>query len=151
MKVYIGADHAGYNLKEELKAFLTDAGHTVEDVGAHSLDPDDDYPDFIIPVAEKVVGDSGSAGIVIGRFGNGEVIASNKVKGVRAALSTNVLMAQKAREHNNANVLALGAEYQTSQEAKEIVRAFLETPFSAEERHTRRLDKISDYESAHTK
>lgn len=151
MKVYIGSDHGGYQLKEELKAYLSDLGHEVEDMGAYELNPDDDYPDFVIPAAEKVAQDSESRGIVIGRFGNGEVIAANKVRGVRSALCLNELMAQKAREHNNANVLALGAEYQDAEAAKRIVKTFLETPFSGEERHKRRLEKIKNYESAHTR
>lgn len=149
MRVYIGADHGGYNLKEELKPYLVELGYEVEDLGAHSLVEDDDYPDYVLPVAEKVVGDGGSVGIVVGRSGNGEAIAANKVAGIRAAVCLNSEMARKAREHNDANVLSLGADCINSIDAKEVVKVFLETPFSGEERHIRRIRKITEYEAAY--
>lgn len=142
MKIYIGSDHGGFKLKEELKKFLSDLGHEVEDIGAHSLDPADDYPDFIFPAAEKVAQNPESTGIVIGRSGNGEAIAANKVKGIRAALCLNEDMARLAREHNQANILALGADFVDTEKAKQITKTFLETPFSSEERHKRRVEKI---------
>lgn len=145
--VYIGTDHGGFELKEEIKSWLTEWGEKSEDLGAYSKDPNDDYPDFIIPVAKKVVENPGSLGIVIGRSGNGEAIAANKVKGARAALCLNVEMAKKAKEHNNANILSLGADYTEKQEVKNIIKAFLDTPFSNDERHVRRLQKIQDLES----
>lgn len=145
MKVYIGSDHGGYQLKEELKGYLKELGYEVEDLGAHTLDPNDDYPDFVFPVAEAVAKESDSMGIVIGRSGNGEAIAANKVRGIRAALCWNEEIALKAREHNDANVLSLGADFVSVEEAKKIVKTFLETPFSEEERHKRRLQRIMDY------
>lgn len=148
MKVYIGVDHGGYQLKEELKKYLSELGYAVEDVGAHELNPEDDYPDYVFPTAESVARNSGSMGIVIGRSGNGEAIAANKVKGIRAALCWNEEVAKKAREHNDANVLSLGADYISLDEAKNIVKTFLETPFSEEERHKRRIEKISEYETS---
>lgn len=147
MKVYIGADHGGYKLKEELKPYLGELGYEVEDLGARELNPQDDYPDFVIPVGRRVIGEIGAMGIVIGRSGNGEAMVANKIKGIRAAVCLNVEMAKKAREHNGANVLSLGADYISQEEAKEVVKIFLETDFSQEERHKRRLEKIIDYES----
>lgn len=147
MKVYIASDHGGYELKEALERYLVELGHEVEDMGAHGLDPDDDYPDFVIPAAEGVARNPGSVGIVLGRSGNGEQIAANKVKGVRATLCLNPEMARKAREHNDANILSLGADYVDMETAKEIVALFLETPFSGEERHKRRIRKITAYEA----
>jgi len=144
--VYVGADHGGFNLKEVLKKWMEESGIECEDLGANSLDPEDDYPDFIIPVAQKVVLDSENLGVVIGRSGNGEAIAANKVKAIRAALCLNIEMAKKAKEHNNANILSLGADYITVDEAKKILKIFLDTPFSNEERHIRRLKKIEEIE-----
>lgn len=148
MKVYIGSDHGGYRLKEELKVFLTTEGHEVEDMGTYSVE-DDDYPDIVIPLAEKVVEDEGDLGIVIGRSGNGEAIAANKVKGARAALCLTPEMAKKARQDNHANILSLGADFIEVYEAERVVKTFLETPYSEEERHKRRVAKIKEYESAH--
>ncbi len=152
MRIYIGADHGGYQLKEELKAFLTKKGYEIEDLGAHTLDPQDDYPDFVIPTALRVAQSKpGEAmGIVIGRSGNGEAIASNKVKGIRAALCLSEEMAKKAREHNDANMLSLGGDFVDPETAKKIVETFLNTPFSNEERHVRRIQKIKEHESAHS-
>jgi ribose 5-phosphate isomerase B len=140
--VYIGSDHGGFEMKEELKKWLEENGHEVEDLGAHSMDPQDDYPDFIIPVAQKVSSNPDSLGLILGRSGNGEAIAANKVKGVRAALCLNEEMARKAKEHNNANILSLGGDYISMDEAKTILKAFLDTPFSGDERHARRIKKF---------
>ncbi|OGC59518.1 hypothetical protein A3A70_01380 [candidate division WWE3 bacterium RIFCSPLOWO2_01_FULL_42_11] len=147
-KVYIGADHGGFKLKEELKLFIEGLGFEVEDLGAHEMVEFDDYPDYIFPVAERVAsdGDSDSLGVVIGRSGNGEAIAANKVKGVRAAVCLNFVMAQKAREHNAANVLSLGADYIPREEVLHVVKTFLESKFSGDERHKRRIEKIASYE-----
>lgn len=145
--VYLGSDHGGFELKEELKKYLTERGVEMVDLGASSLNPEDDYTDFIIPVAKKVASSLDSLGIIIGRSGNGEVIAANKIKGIRAALCLNETMAEKARDHNNANILSLGADYMSVDEAKKIVKAFLETPFSEDARHIRRLKKIEELES----
>ncbi len=144
--IYLGADHGGYALKEEVKGWLTKGNIDFQDLGAYSLNPKDDYPDFIIPVAEKVASDQQSLGIIIGRSGNGEAIAANKVKGIRAALCLNEEMARKAKEHNNANILSLGADYVSLDEAIRIVEIFIKTPFSSEERHVRRIEKIKNLE-----
>lgn len=146
--VYLGADHGGYELKKEIKNYLSEHDVEVDDLGATTLDPDDDYTDFIIPVARKVASDPDSLGIIIGRSGNGEVIAANKIDGVRAAICLNEKMAEKARDHNNANILSLGADYISLEEAKKIVQKFLDTPFSNEERHVRRLKKIEEIEKS---
>ena len=148
MKVYLGADHGGYELKEELKKYLTTLRYEVEDMGARSLDPNDDYTDFIIPVAKKVASTLDNLGIIFGRSGNGEVIAANKINGIRAVLCLNEKMAEKAKDHNNANILSLGADYISLEDAKKIVQKFLETPFSNEERHVRRLKKIEEIEKS---
>ncbi len=147
MKIYLGTDHGGYELKEKLKVFLAELGFETVDMGTHTPNPGDDYPDFIFPAVEAVVGDSGSLGIVLGRSGNGEQIAANKVKGIRAALCLTNEMAKKAREHNDANVLAIGADLVSKDEAIDIVKTFIKTPFSGNERHVRRLQKIADYEA----
>lgn len=148
MKIYLAADHGGYDLKEDVKNYLQIEDYEVEDLGNTQKDPHDDYPDFIIPLAERVSVEEDSVGIIFGRSGNGEQIAANKVKGVRAALCTSPQMATKAREDDHANVLALGGDYLDFEFAKEIVESFLKTPFSDEERHMRRVNKIKEYESA---
>lgn len=146
-KVYVASDHGGFALKEEVKTYLQNEGYVVEDMGNTEMQPDDDYPDFIFPMAEQVAADGNSFGIVLGRSGNGEQIAANKVKGIRAALCTSPQMAMKAREHNNANVLSIGADYLDFEFAKEIIESFLTTSFSTDERHQRRIDKVTKYES----
>lgn len=148
MKTYIAADHGGYELKKELMEYLQEKGYVIEDMGNKEHDPQDDYADFIFPLAEKVAKEVGVTGIVLGRSGNGEAIAANKVKGIRAAVCLNVKMAKKAREHNNANILSLGADYVDIDVAKKIVDTFLETFFSKEEKYKRRVNKITSYESA---
>jgi ribose 5-phosphate isomerase B len=148
MNVYLSTDHGGFEMKEAIKKHLEQRGISIVDCGAHSFDGNDDYPDFIIPMAEKVAGDSGSLGVVLGRSGNGEAIASNKVKGVRCALCMTDEMARKAREHNNANVLALGGDYVDLEASKRITDIFIDTPYGEEARHARRIDKISVYETA---
>lgn len=148
MKVYIAADHGGFELKEELKKYLTELGYRLEDLGAYTLNSEDDYPDFVIPVAQKVSQDQKSLGIVIGRSGQGEAIATNKVKGVRTAVCFSEEMAQRTRDHNNSNILSLGADFIDTETAKRVVKVFLETPFSNAERHIRRLNKISQLEQS---
>lgn len=150
-KVYIASDHGGFYLKEEIKKELSKGDYDVEDLGNTTFDEGDDYPDFSFSLGEKVSQNSGSFGIVIGRSGNGEAICANKIKGIRAALCTSEEMAKKAREHNNANVLSLGADYIEKQELLKIVDTFLNTDFSNEERHVGRINKISEYESSQTK
>jgi len=147
MKVYLGADHGGFELKEKIKVWLGEWGYEYEDMGAKTFDEGDDYPDFVVPVARKVTRDKNGLGIVLGRSGSGEAIAANKVKGVRAAVCLNLEMAVKAREKNDANVLSLGGDYIEEAEAKRVVRAFLEVNFSGDERHVRRLKKIEEVEN----
>ena len=153
MRVHLGCDHAGFEFKELLVQWLREAGHEVLDHGAHQFDADDDYPEFCIRAAEGVVNDLArgvqALGIVIGGSGNGEQIAANKVVGVRAALAWNVEIARLARNHNNANVIGLGARMHDEATALSIVDAFLNAPFAVAQdavRHQRRIDKISDYE-----
>ena len=147
MRVHIATDHAAFELKEYLVRRLRADGVDVVDHGAATLDPDDDYPPFILACAEAVVAEPGSLGIVLGGSGNGEQIAANKVPGVRAALAASVDLARLAREHNDANVVALGGRMQPLEEGYAIVRAFLDTPFSQGERHVRRSAMINTYES----
>ncbi|MBT8226848.1 MAG: ribose-5-phosphate isomerase [Dactylosporangium sp.] len=146
MRVYLGSDHAGYELKNHLAGQLPLWGYQVIDVGPAGFDSEDDYPVFCFVAAEHVVADPGSLGVVLGGSGNGEQIAANKVPGVRAALAWNVETARLAREHNDANVIGIGARMHTLDEASAIVTAFLATPFSAAERHARRIGLIADYE-----
>lgn len=146
MRVHISTDHAAFDTKQFLAESLRAKGYEVVDHGSLAYDADDDYPNTIIPCAEAVLAESGSLGIVLGGSGNGEQIAANKVKGIRAALAYNVETATLAREHNNAQVVALGGRMHSNDEALEIVVAFLETPFSENPRHQRRLDLIDLYE-----
>jgi ribose 5-phosphate isomerase B len=149
MRVHMGSDHAGFELKNFLVQSLTDDGHEVVDHGPTSYDAEDDYPEYCIPAAEAVVGDPGSLGIVIGGSGNGEQIAANKVRGTRAALAYSVDTARLAREHNNANVMAIGARMHSQQEAWELVQVFLATSFSGDPRHARRIAMLAAYETRH--
>lgn len=146
MRIYLGSDHAGFELKAALGAHLADAGHEVTDCGASEYRADDDYPPYCIDTATRTVADPGSLGIVIGGSGNGEQIAANKVRGTRAALAYNLETATLARQHNNANVLGLGARMHTEDEAFEIADTFVNTPFSEEARHQRRIDLLTEYE-----
>ncbi len=147
MKVYIATDHAGFDLKEKIKEYLKDEGYEVEDFGAHAFDKDDDYPDFIAKAAESVSKDpDASRGIVFGKSGAGECIIANKYKNVRAFLAVNEKNVQLAREHNDANVVSLGSEIVTLPKAEVLVKLFLETKFSGEERHKRRIKKIAAIE-----
>ena len=162
MKIYIGSDHVGYGLKEKLKTYITELeeGYEVEDKGNVKYDKDDDYPDFIRPVAEAVANDVGSKGIILGGSGQGEAICAYKTKGIRAAIFYGPKEAQAeidisgkksaetfeivklAREHNNANILSLGVRFMSEDEAKFAVELFLNTKFSEDERHIRRINKI---------
>jgi ribose 5-phosphate isomerase B len=146
VRVYLGSDHAGFELKAHLADHLTTAGHAVVDVGPATYDAEDDYPPFCIEAARRVVADEGSLGVVIGGSGNGEQIAANKVPGARAALAYNVTTATLAREHNDAQLIGIGARMHTLEEAAEIVDAFLATPFSTEPRHARRIAILAEYE-----
>ena len=148
MKIYIASDHAGFHLKKQLIQYLKVKDFEVEDCGAFELDETDDYPDFIIPCAQKVAGDSSSAGIVIGGSGQGEAMCANKVKGIRAAIYNGgdaKTVGRLAKEHNNANVLSLGARFISPDDAKKAVSAWLDAEFEGG-RHVRRVDKIAKYE-----
>jgi ribose 5-phosphate isomerase B len=147
MRIHIGSDHAGLELKAELIKHLSSNGHDVTDHGPFEYDALDDYPDFCIPAAEAVAKDPSSLGIVLGGSGNGEQIAANKVKGIRAALAWSIETAKLAKEHNNANVLAVGGRMHEITFVKEIIDAFIDEPFSQDERHLRRITKISDFEN----
>ncbi|MQA27109.1 MAG: ribose-5-phosphate isomerase [Micromonosporaceae bacterium] len=149
MRVYLGSDHAGFELKGHLAVQLAHLGHKVVDVGPETYDPDDDYPAFCLVTAARVVDDAGSLGVVIGGSGNGEQIAANKVPGARAALAWSEQTARLAREHNDANLIGLGARMHTPEEALAIATAFLDTPFSGGERHSRRIGQIAEYERSH--
>ncbi len=144
MKIYIGTDHAGFELKESLIPFLRSQGHEVEDLGAHSFESLDDYPDFIRPVAEAVTQNQNARGIILGGSGQGEAMCANRVKGARAAVyyGGTVDIVVLSREHNDANILAIGARFVEEDEAKEVARVWLETSFSEEEKHARRIKKL---------
>ncbi|TCC50774.1 ribose-5-phosphate isomerase [Kribbella pittospori] len=147
MRVHIGSDHAGFELKNHLVQHLTAAGHDVVDHGPAVYDAVDDYPPYCLRTGVAVVEEPGSLGIVIGGSGNGEQIAANKVKGVRAILAWSTDTARLGREHNNANVISVGARMHSEEEATGFVETFLATDYSGEERHTRRIDMLSGYES----
>ena len=146
MRVHLGSDHAGFDLKQALVTRLGGLGHEAVDHGPAALDPQDDYPPFVLRAAEAVVADPGSLGIVLGGSGNGEAIAANKVAGVRCALAWSEETARLGREHNDANVVSLGARMHDEATAVALVEAFLQTPYSGEDRHTRRIDLLADYE-----
>ncbi len=149
MRVYLGSDHAGFELKAHLVAELSAAGHEPVDVGPSSYDAEDDYPAYCLATGAGVVGDPGSLGIVIGGSGNGEQIAANKVAGVRAALAWSEETATLSRQHNDANVVSIGARMHTAEEATALVTAFVATQFSGDPRHVRRINQVSEYEQTH--
>ncbi|QRP48212.1 ribose-5-phosphate isomerase [Amycolatopsis sp. FDAARGOS 1241] len=150
MRVYLGSDHAGFELKNHLASHLGAQGHEVVDVGPHTYDPGDDYPAYCVETARRVVADEGSLGLVIGGSGNGEQIAANKVPGARAGLGWSVETAKLCREHNHAQLLGVGARMHTAEQATAIVEAFLATPPSPDERHARRVQQLLDYERTGT-
>ncbi len=159
-KVYFAADHAGFALKNALVEHVRTLGYEVEDLGAHSLDREDDYPDFMTPLAERVAAEEGSCGVLIGGSGQGEAMCANRIKGIRAAVFYGPMRVTAAldieggrsedgydavrlpRRHNNANILSIGARFISGDEADHAVRIFLETPFSDSPRHMRRLAKF---------
>ncbi len=147
MRVYVGSDHAGYQLKGHLIADLAALGHEAVDIGPARYDPDDDYPPYCLATAARVVDDPGSLGVVVGGSGNGEQIAANKVIGARAALAWSVDTAALARQHNDANVISIGARQHSIDEAVLFIDTFLATPFSGEERHARRIAQLAEYET----
>ncbi len=159
MQVFFAGDHAGFEMKQKLIEFVRSLGHETEDMGPHSYETGDDYPDYVIPLAKKVAASTRSdlfpdsrsdlvetRGIVVAGSGQGEIIAMNRVKGARAALLAPgpqmVPLIKASRDHNDSNIFAIGARFCTLDEAKQGVTVWLETPFSGEERHVRRLEKI---------
>lgn len=160
MKVFFAADHAGYALKNALAEHVRTRGYEVEDLGAFTLEAEDDYPDFMTPLAERVAADPESVGIIVGGSGQGEAMCANRVKGVRAAVFYGPMRVTAAleieggrsedgfdavrlpRRHNDANVLSIGARFVSGEEADEAVRIFLDTPFSGSPRHARRIAKF---------
>jgi len=154
MKIFIGTDHAGYVLKEKLVSSLKEEGHEVIDKGAFEYDEHDDYPDFVIPVAEEVSKNPDNArGIIMGATGQGEAIAANKFPNVRAVVyygesksvvddESNIIV--RSREHNNSNILSLGARFLTEEQMMNAVDLWLKTPYTGSERHVRRLAKIDN-------
>jgi ribose 5-phosphate isomerase B len=150
MRIHIATDHAGLELSHFLIRELTKQGHEVFDHGPTSYDPLDDYPSFCINAALAVVADEAAGvaalGIVLGGSGNGEQIAANKVKGIRAALAWNESTAKLARDHNDANVIAVGARQHSQEEVLHPIELFIAEPFSNDERHVRRIGKIGTYE-----
>ncbi|KKW09481.1 MAG: Ribose-5-phosphate isomerase B [Candidatus Kaiserbacteria bacterium GW2011_GWA2_49_19] len=156
MKIYFAGDHAGFELKKVLMEYVKKLGNEVEDMGPFALNPDDDFPDFVIPLAKKVAENTpldppskegGEVrGVICAGSGQGEVMAANRIRGIRAAVyyGGRADIVKVTREHNNANVLSLGARFMTAEEAKIAVKTFLDTPFSNDERHVRRLKKIDD-------
>ncbi|MBU2632275.1 RpiB/LacA/LacB family sugar-phosphate isomerase [Patescibacteria group bacterium] len=165
MKIYLASDHAGFELKEKIKEFLIKKNVDVEDCGAFVLDKDDDYPDFISLAAKKVAENVDSLGIVFGGSGQAEMMVANKFKGIRCALFYSTAIAIKAvditgrlstdpyeiirltREHNNANMLSIGARFLTDNDAIKVVDFWLKTPFKGDERHVRRIEKIREIEN----
>jgi ribose 5-phosphate isomerase B len=148
VRVYLGSDHAGFELKAAVIEWLAGAGHEPVDCGPEAYHEDDDYPVYVMRAAQRVVSDPGSLGIVIGGSGNGEQIAANKIRGVRAALAWTDETARLARQHNDANVLSLGARQYPVADAVGFARVFVETPFSEAPRHVRRIQMITHYEAA---
>jgi ribose 5-phosphate isomerase B len=146
VRVYLGSDHAGFDLKQHLIGHLAQLGHEPVDCGPAAYDANDDYPPYVLRAAMRTADDPGSVGIVLGGSGNGEAIAANKVRGVRCALAYSDDTARLAREHNDANVLSLGARMCDTETAIRYAELFLATPFSADTRHARRIAQLSAYE-----
>ena len=148
MKVYLGADHGGYKLKEEIKEWLKSWNFEFEDLGAKKFEDSDDYPDYAWPVAQKVAANPGSFGILACRSGQGECIVANKMKGIRAAIAWSEHSAKAARNDDDANILCLPADYLTLDNAKALIHDFLVTPFGDEERFRRRIEKVKKIENS---
>ncbi len=146
MRVHIGSDHAGFELKAHLVRQLRQQGHDIVDHGAPTLDPDDDYPPYCLRAAAAVIGEPGSLGIVLGGSGNGEQIAANKVAGVRSVLAWSLETAELGRLHNDANVISIGARMHPPDDATAMVERFIATPFSGDGRHRRRIEMLAAYE-----
>lgn len=150
MRVHLGSDHAGLEVKQSVGEHLRALGHEVIDHGPTAYDPEDDYPPYCLRAASAVVAEPGSLGVVVGGSGNGEQIAANKVPGIRCALAWSVTTAQLGRQHNDAQVAAIGARMHSLEEAATLAEAFVSTPFSGDPRHQRRIDMVADYERSGT-
>jgi ribose 5-phosphate isomerase B len=145
MTIFLASDHAGFELKEKLKVYLSGFGYEIQDLGNAVYDEQDDYPDFVSLAAQEVAKDlENNKGIILGGSGQGEAMVANRIKGIRAAVlhTYNEDIIKLSREHNNANILSLGARFLSEEDAKKAVKLWLETPFSNEERHIRRIEKI---------
>ena len=150
MKVYLGTDHAGFELKEKIKSYLIEKSFEVEDCGALEFNKNDDYPDLVSKAAIKTAEDSQSFGVIFGKSGAGECVVANKIKNIRAILGFSVENVRLAREHNNANILSLGSAFVDEGLARNLVTIFLQTEFANEERHIRRINKIKEIEGSQT-
>lgn len=148
MKIFLGSDHAGFDLKNKIKEYLGQLGEEVFDKGANNCDPEDDYPDFIAPVAREVSEDKRARGIILGGSGQGEAILANKFPGIRATVyyGGDKEIIKLSRTHNDANILSLGARFLDEKEALEVVRLWLATPFSKEEKYERRIKEVEEIE-----
>lgn len=150
MKIILASDHAGFDLKNKIKDFLLEENfRNVEDVGAHTLDPDDNYPEIMLPVAMRIMKDQkGTLAIIFGKSGNGEAMICNRFPGVRAAVyhGKNLEIVRLSKEHNDANVLSIGAGFVEFEEAREAVRTFISTPFSNDKRHIKRIEMLDNIE-----
>ena len=143
MKIHLATDHAGLDLKNKIKEYLSGKGHDIKDHGAYEYDALDDYPDFIFPCAKAVAAESGSRGIILGGSGQGEAMAANRIKGVRAAVFYNgpKEIVKLSREHNNANILSIGARFMSKNEIYDVIEMWLAEPFEGG-RHDRRIKKL---------
>lgn len=148
MRIFLGADHAGFELKNKIKTYLEGLGEDVFDKGATELNEQDDYPDFVVPVARAVADEQNAKGIILGKSGQGEAIAANRISGARAVVyyGGDKKILTLSREHNDANILSLGAGFLSEDEAMAAIKLWLSTPFSKEERHVRRIEKIDNQE-----
>lgn len=146
--IYLATDHAGFELKEKVKKYLLGMGYEVEDMGAYQFDPNDDYPDFISKAAEALSKDPQNKAIIFGGSGQGEAMVANKFPGVRAVVyyGNNAEIIKLSRQHNDANILSLGARFVSEEEALKMVKVWLETSFTNDERHLRRIEKIKKIE-----
>ena len=147
MKVAVGADHAGFDLKSEVVAWLESQGHQVSDVGAHTMDPNDDYPDFAVAVADSILSGNTERGVVVCGSGVGASITANKIKGIRACLCHDTYTARQGVEHDNMNILCLGSRIVGTEVVRELVSAFISAEYTNEERHARRLNKVIEMEN----
>jgi len=146
VRVHLGSDHAGFELKQAVLRRIAELGHEPVDHGPPAYDAQDDYPPYCVAAAQAVLDDPGSLGTVLGGSGNGEQIAANKVPGIRCALAWSVETAQLGRQHNDAQVVAIGARMHTLDEAAALAEAFVSTPFSHDPRHQRRIDLVAEFE-----